>query len=423
MLLGVIADDFTGASDIANTLTKGFGDTGGLDTVQYLGVPPVPADPRTEAGVVALKTRSIDPQRAVRQSLAALNWLRQQGCRQIVFKYCSTFDSTAGGNIGPVAEALASELAADGVVFCPAFPAAGRSVYQGHVFVFDRLLNESGMEHHPVTPMKDADIRRVLQSQTGRRVGHIAWPTVAAGSDSIEAALRSGRGKADFFVADALTENDLLALARACRQAPLLTGGSGIALGLPANFISAGLARGRAPGIEPAAGRAVVLAGSCSKATRAQIGAHLEHNPGLLVDGVAAVEGRIGADDLVGYIAAQSSGIPIVYTSAEPQDVERLQKQYGAQAVSAALEGLMARTAAKLVAGGCRKLIVAGGETSGAVVSALGLQALRIGREIDPGVPLLQAEGAEPVTLALKSGNFGSSGFFEKAARMMEAGG
>ena len=243
MLLGVIADDFTGASDIANTLARGRAGRG-LTTTQFLGVPKEPAPARCDAGVVALKSRSIAPAEAVAQSLAALDWLRAQGCRQFVFKYCSTFDSTPAGNIGPVGEALAEALGVAGVPACPAFPAAGRTVYQGHLFVGDRLLSESSLRTHPLNPMTDPDIRRWLARQSRRPVGLVPHARVAAGAAEIAAALDEASARGEVLViVDAVSEADLVAIAAACAGRPLLTGGSGIAMGLPQNFIAQGLAQ------------------------------------------------------------------------------------------------------------------------------------------------------------------------------------
>ncbi|MGH7004759.1 MAG: 3-oxo-tetronate kinase, partial [Alphaproteobacteria bacterium] len=247
MLLGVIADDFTGASDIANTLARGQEGSGGLLTAQFMGVPSHAAHPDVEAGVVSLKSRSIAAAEAIEQSLAALAWLQAQGCRQFVFKYCSTFDSTAEGNIGPVGEALAAALEAKGVVVCPAFPAMGRTVYQGHLFVKDQLLNESGMQNHPLTPMTDANIRRWLRLQTQTSVGIVPAATVRRGPDATLSALQASADEGETLaIVDAISDDDLITIGRACAEAVLLTGGSGIALGLPANFIRKGLASGKA---------------------------------------------------------------------------------------------------------------------------------------------------------------------------------
>ncbi|PKP63386.1 MAG: hypothetical protein CVT86_05350, partial [Alphaproteobacteria bacterium HGW-Alphaproteobacteria-8] len=242
MLLGCIGDDFTGSGDLGNTLAKA-----GMRAVQYVGVPGRPADSHVEAGIVALKSRSLPVAEAVAQSRAALDWLRAQGCTQVLFKYCSTFDSTREGNIGPVAEALADALGATRVIVCPAFPATGRSVYQGHLFVHDRLLSESGMQHHPLTPMTDPDIRRWLGHQVRGSVGHVATGVVAQGPEAVSATLDAEHAKGHrLIVADAITDADLVTLGQAAADLPLITGGSGIAMGLPGNFRARGLLSGSA---------------------------------------------------------------------------------------------------------------------------------------------------------------------------------
>jgi uncharacterized protein YgbK (DUF1537 family) len=404
VLIGVIADDFTGASDIANTLAKG-----GLVTSQYLGVPGRAAAPEVEAGVVSLKSRSIPARDAVAASLEALRWLQAQGCRQFVFKYCSTFDSTPEGNIGPVAEALADALGARGVVVCPAFPTMGRTVYQGHLFVGDRLLNESGMEHHPLTPMTDADIRRWLRRQTRGEVGHVP---AGAPLDVRDETL---------VVVDAVTDEDLVRIGRACADAPLVTGGSGIALGLPANFIDRGLAKGGAKRFEGIDGPEAVLAGSCSGMTRSQVDAHRRVHPAMAVAVEDVMDGRASSGDLVAFVEANRGNAPLVYSSAAPEDVAAAHARHGREAVSDRLEGLFAETARRLVDRGVRRVVVAGGETSGAVTQALDLDGLTIGPEISPGVPVLVSE-ERGVALALKSGNFGGEDFFEEALDALAGG-
>lgn len=421
MLLGVIADDFTGASDIANTLAKGApGGAGGLATTQFLGVPTRAAPRDCEAGVVSLKSRSIPAAEAVAQSLAALAWLRAQGCRQIVFKYCSTFDSTPQGNIGPVGEALAAALGTAGVVACPAFPTTGRTVYRGHLFVGDRLLNESGLENHPLNPMTDPDIRRWLGRQAQAPVGLVDWPVVRQGGAAIREALAAAAARGEgLVIVDAISDDDLLAIGEAVADAPLLTGGSGIALGLPRNFIARGLASGRRAGFAGVGGPEAILAGSCSRATLGQIERHGKNHPILPIDVAAVMAGKVAPADLVAFVRRHEGESPLVFSSAPPDKVAGLQAEHGREAVAHRLDGLFADTARALVDGGIRRLVVAGGETSGAVVSALGLDALAIGPEIDPGVPALVAGGERPLALALKSGNFGAPDFFAKALSVL----
>jgi uncharacterized protein YgbK (DUF1537 family) len=410
MLLGCIGDDFTGSSDLANTLAKQ-----GMRTVQYTGVPEGPAEADVQAGVVALKSRSIEPEKAVAQSLAALDWLLAQGCEQIFFKYCSTFDSTREGNIGPVADALAEALEARKVIFCPAFPGTGRSIYQGHLFVKDRLLNESGMENHPLTPMTDADIRRWLSHQTRYTVGHVAAADVFAGTARIAEALdREDRAGHRHVVVDAIRDADLIEIGRAAKGLPLITGGSGVALGLPANF---GCTAAEVPW-SGQDGRSIALSGSCSVATRGQVARHAARFPAREIVAPDVIEGRLQAREIAEWLLTAEGGVPLAYSSADPEAVARVQAEYGRERSAAALEAFFAEVARLAVAGGAKRVITAGGETSGAVVEGLGLATLQIGPEIDPGVPALRAR--PDLVVALKSGNFGAEDFFEKADAVLE---
>lgn len=424
MLLGVIADDYTGASDIANTIAKGGGGLPGLATVQFLGVPKGKAPSPCEAGVVALKSRSIPAAEAIAQSLAAFEWLKAQGCRQFVFKYCSTFDSTPDGNIGPVGEALAAELGVQGVIACPAFPGAGRTIYQGHLFVGDRLLNQSGLENHPLNPMTDSDIRRWLALQTKSPVGLTSWNgAVSKGAEALKKALADAADRGETLViVDAISDDDLLTIGDAVADAPLLTGGSGIALGLSRNFIRKGLAQGADSSFARVDGPEAILAGSCSRATLGQIAQHQKAHPTHNISVADVMAGAVTVETLSAFIRANEGRAPLIYSSQVPEEVAALQARHGQEAVAHALDALFASTAKALVVGGIRRLVVAGGETSGAVVTALGLDALAIGPEIDPGVPALLSTSGAPLALALKSGNFGATDFFEKALRMLGDG-
>jgi uncharacterized protein YgbK (DUF1537 family) len=413
MLLGCIGDDFTGSSDLANTLAKQ-----GMRAAQYVGIPDGPADPAIEAGVVALKSRSIPAADAVALSLKALDWLLAQGCTQILFKYCSTFDSTDAGNIGPVTEALAAAMQARQIIICPVFPAAGRTLIHGHLFVGDRLLSESGMHNHPLTPMTDPDIRRVMARQSKGAVGHVPWADVTRGSDAIRArmAAESADGR-DLIVVDALTDADLMAIGAAAADRPLITGGSGIAMGLPANFRARGLiGETRAPW-RGAAGQAAAVCGSCSVMTQKQVAWHKARHPALEIDADAVISGATTARAAADWALAQD-GLPLVYSSADPDAVRAVQARHGRDASAAALEGFFAELARLLVAGGVTRLISAGGETSGAVVEGLSLSQLEVGPEIAPGVPAMRAGD---LAIALKSGNFGAEDFFAAAARVLAA--
>lgn len=413
MLLGCIGDDFTGSSDLANTLAKQ-----SMRAVQYTGVPAQAAGPEVEAGIIALKTRSLAPADAVRQSLEALAWLRAQGCQQFFFKYCSTFDSTPEGNIGPVADALADALQAETVIFCPAFPGAGRSVYQGHLFVGGQLLNESGMQNHPLTPMTDPDIRRWLALQSRHSIGHVAASTVFQGANAIRSALlaecQSGKRHV---VVDAIRDEDLMQIGEAADELSLITGGSGVAQGLPANFRRKGMIAQSSASWAGLAGKCVVLSGSCSAVTRGQVALHRESNPAFEIMAADVIEQRLDAASVADWLMA-AKDVPLAFSSADPETVRHVQEHYGRERAATALEEFFAEVARGLVARGAERLVIAGGETSGAVVEGLGIAALQIGPEIAPGVPAVQA--GPQLVMALKSGNFGMPDFFAWAARMLE---
>ncbi len=415
-ILGCIADDFTGATDLATMLVQN-----GMRTVQVVFVPG-PNDPAPEADalIVALKSRTAPVAEAVADSRAALTWLRQAGCTQFFFKYCSTFDSTDDGNIGPVADALLADLGAGFALACPAFPANGRSVYQGHLFAGAVLLNESGMQDHPLTPMTDPNLVRVLSRQTDGTVGLVAYPTVVQGAQAIRRAMTGLKEQGRrYAIIDAVTNDDLVAIGEAAANHPLITGGSGIAMGLPENFRRAGLLpirtdAGTLPDVD---GHAAILAGSCSRATLFQIAKARGQMPTLELDPLSTPDAGALAAEALAWITGKLGPTPIlIAASAPPDKVAALQARLGRAEAGAMIEEAMAEIAEALVARGVRRLIVAGGETSGAVVQRLGISHLRIGAAIDPGVPWTYAEGSGPaLRLALKSGNFGAPDFFVKA--------
>jgi uncharacterized protein YgbK (DUF1537 family) len=364
----------------------------------------------------ALKSRSIPAAEAVRQSLAALDWLKAQGCRQFLFKYCSTFDSTPEGNIGPVAEALAEALAADRVVVCPAFPSLGRTLHQGHLFVGDRLLSESGMERHPLNPMTDPDSRRGRSSQCRGPLGHVPSGFVLRGAAAFGDALVRCRDAGErLVVVDAVKDADLVEIGAALADLPLVTGGSGVALGLPDNFRRTGLVERSPPRIVTLAGPCVILSGSCSAATRAQVAEHRRRHPALEVRPGAVMAGEMTAAVALDWTRYHREGLPLVFSSADPASVESAQAEFGRDAIAGRLEAFFGELAALLASAGVERIVSAGGETSGAVVGALGIDAMEIGPEIDPGVPALRVPG-RPLALALKSGNFGGADFFGRAA-------
>lgn len=414
-LLGCIADDFTGATDLANNLVRS-----GMRAVQTIGVPEGPA-PEAEAIVVALKSRTIPAADAVAQSLQALHWLQAQGCRQFYFKVCSTFDSTPRGNIGPVAEALAQALGARLVCVTPAFPENGRTVYKGHLFVGDVLLSDSGMRNHPLTPMTDASLVRVLQSQCQGRVGLVDHHVVRGGAAPIHARLRQLEDEGvRFAIVDALDNEDLMHLGRAIAAMPLVVAGSGVAIGLPQNH---GLsASSDAAELPPAHGARAIVSGSCSVATNQQVQDFIARGlPALAIDPLQVAAGRDVVGEAMAWAAPRLGDTPLlVYSSAPPEAVGAVQRALGVGEAGELVERTLAEIAQRLVERGVGQLVVAGGETSGAAVQALGVRQLRIGPQIDPGVPWCHAQAeafGRGLHLALKSGNFGSTDFFSKAFR------
>jgi uncharacterized protein YgbK (DUF1537 family) len=418
--LGCIADDFTGATDLANNLVRA-----GMHVVQTIGVPSSPLGAEVDAVVVALKSRTIAPQEAIEQSLQALAWLQAQGAEQIYFKYCSTFDSTAQGNIGPVTEALMQALNTDFTIATPAFPDNGRTVFKGYLFVGDVLLNESGMQHHPLTPMLDANLVRVMQAQCKGKVGLIDHRTVAQGAQAIAQRVSDLKAQGvSIAVVDAVSNDDLLRLGPALKTMPLVTAGSGVAIGLPANF---GLSPTPQASVLPKAqGLQAVVSGSCSQATNRQV-AHFKQSgrPAWAIDPLALANSSSQGEDVVAQAlqwaqAQLQSGPVLVYSTDAPEAVKAVQTQLGVEAAGALVENTMAAIAKGLVDMGVQQLVVAGGETSGACVQALSITQLQIGPQIDPGVPWCHAHThAKAIHLTLKSGNFGTDDFFTKAFQQL----
>lgn len=419
MLLGCIADDFTGATDLANNLVRG-----GMRTVQTVGVPREPLREGVDAVVVALKSRTIPAADAVAQSLAALKWLQQHGCTQIYFKICSTFDSTPAGNIGAVTEALMSALACDFVLVCPAFPEAGRTVFKGNLFVGDVLLNESGMRDHPLTPMTDANLVRVLQAQMKGKVGLIGYEDVARGPQAIRARVAALKGAGvKVAIVDAISNDDLMRLGQAVSDMPLVTAGSGLAIGLAQNFAVTGVNATTLPGVS---GHRAILSGSCSVATNAQV-AHFIHAGGAAraIDAAKLAVNDAEIERALAWakpLLDQGKSPVLLYSTAAPAAVQANQSQLGAGAAGQLIERAFEKIALGLIDAGVDQLVVAGGETAGAVVQALGIEALRIGPQIDPGVPWTMSMGDQAtkrIALALKSGNFGADNFFTRAFQVL----
>ena len=419
MILGVIADDFTGATDVASMLVRA-----GMRTVQTIGIPQGALPPEVAAAdavVVALKSRTSPVAEAVADSLAALRWLRAAGARQFYFKVCSTFDSTPTGNIGPVAEALMAALGTEQSLVCPAFPENGRTMFRGHLFVGDELLSDSGMRNHPLTPMSDSNLVRWMQRQSQRRVGLLRHDVVAHGAAAVTERLAALRAEGvAHVVADAVDNEALRALAAGAANLPLWVAGSGLALGLPSVLAGQGTVAltEHAADLDPLSGRAAVLAGSCSTATQAQVAAWIDAGrPARRIDPLALARGEPVAEDALAWARTQTDA-PLLYATADAATLAKTQAALGVAEAGALVEQALARIARGLVDTGTQRLVVAGGETSGAVVQALDVHTLRIGAAICPGVPWTQAvrgPGQAPLKLALKSGNFGGPAFFAEA--------
>ncbi|TAY05428.1 four-carbon acid sugar kinase family protein [Rhizobium leguminosarum] len=423
ILLGSIADDYTGASDLANTLTKN-----GLRTVQTVGIPdPALTLPDVDAVVVSLKIRSVPASDAVAAAASAERWLRQRGAGHVLYKICSTFDSTDAGNIGPVTEALSDAAGGGGVLVTPAFPETGRTVYLGHLFVGGQPLNESPLKDHPLNPMHDANLVRVLTRQSRNAVGLIDLTTIAAGPGAVKARLDAlSTAGITAVIADAIFERDLETLGEVALETPVSTGASGLGLGLARALLRSGRISSdgatTADAIRPVGGLSAIVAGSCSKATLHQLDIAERSMPVLRLDPERLLAGPDEIAAAISWAGDRISAGPVVIAaSAAPETVSRLQSLHGREASGHAIETATSIIAAELVGRGVRRLVVAGGETSGAAVDRLAIPAFLIGPEIAPGVPVLRTVGNAQgdMLLALKSGNFGGEDFFTSALAMM----
>jgi len=420
LALGCIADDYTGASDLANTLTRC-----GLRTVQTIGVPDdALALPDVDAVVVSLKIRSIEASQAVARAREADRWLRGRGAAHVLFKICSTFDSTDAGNIGPVTDALRADSGDPIVLVTPAFPGTGRTVYQGHLFVGSVPLNESPLKDHPLNPMHDANLVRVLARQSRSKVGLVDLATVTEGAEAIRARLVGlVAAEAGAAIVDAVSDSELEVIGQVALDARLSVGASGMGLGLARSLVASGRAGKASTIADPAAvgGPAACLAGSCSQATLAQIAQAEQSMPVLRLDPEAIVAGGSEVARALDWARGHLARGPVlIASSATPDQVAALQSRHGRDAVGHAIEQTIAAVGAALVEAGVRRLVVAGGETSGAVVDRLGIPAFLVGPEIAPGVPVLRAVGTrDAMVMALKSGNFGGPDFFNDAIRLM----
>ncbi|MFE8151646.1 four-carbon acid sugar kinase family protein [Brenneria goodwinii] len=417
--LGVIADDFTGATDIASFLVGN-----GLPTVQLNGVPPSDFQVDAQAVVISLKSRSCPAEQAVAESLNALSWLQQHGCHQFYFKYCSTFDSTAKGNIGPVIDALLDALGETQTVISPALPVNGRTVYQGYLFVMNQLLSESGMRHHPVTPMMDSNLLRVMEQQAGGRSGLVPYQVMEQGAAAVKQLLAQLKQQGiRYVVLDTLNERHLLTQGEALRDMKLVTGGSGLAIGLARQWAKSPqqTAAATAAGM-PQSGPGVVLSGSCSAMTNKQVARYREQAASCAIDVARCLQGdkerQAYARELTVWVNEHRDEAlaPLLYATASAEELTRIQQHWGAEASSQAVESLFASVARQLQQDGFQRFIIAGGETSSIVVQTLGINAFHIGPSISPGVPWVRSTN-HPLSLALKSGNFGDEDFFARAQR------
>ncbi|HWI30032.1 MAG TPA: 3-oxo-tetronate kinase [Microbacterium sp.] len=421
-MIGAIADDFTGATDVAVAFRRA-----GLRTVVFFGLPTADTHlPEHDAVVIGLKTRTIPADQAVEQSLAALRWLQSHRTEQFFFKYCSTFDSRPEGNIGPVADALADHLGAGLTAVTPSSPEHGRTQYLGHLFVGGALLSDSPMSHHPLTPMTDSLIPRVLQAQTTRPVSLVSHDVVRAGEPAIrEELLRLRNGGVRYAVIDAVDDEDLVAIGRACSAEILVTGAAGLAGGVGLVHAERLSSSRRPPNLDPVGEvPAVALAGSCSARTLEQIAVMAAHHDSYFLDAVAVPDSaELARGALAWYDGRNSTASALIYSSVPADRLRMVQAELGVERASAILEGALAEIARALVARGVRRLVIAGGETSGAVVTALDVRGGLIGEELAPGVPWIYTVGEEPLALMLKSGNFGEPDLLLRAVSVRESEG
>lgn len=413
MLLGVIADDFTGATDIAGFLVEN-----GMRTIQLNGIPTGDFDASADAVVISLKSRSCPVDEAVTDSVTALKWLQSQGCQQFYFKYCSTFDSTAEGNIGPVTDALLAELGEDFTMVCPALPINGRTVYNGHLFVFGELLSDSGMRNHPVTPMTDSSVVRMMDAQSEGVSGLVNFQTIEQGSDAITARFNELKAQGiRYVVVDAFNAEHLVTLGQAAKSLKLITGGSGLAVGIAKNWTEHFADQSDAKNAgSPIKAPTVVFSGSCSVMTNQQVAVYKQLAPHFAIDVKACLTNDQYANEVFGWVMTNNQGefAPLVYATADAGALKAIQEEYGAQASSHAVEQFFSQLAIKLQQHGVKNFIVAGGETSGVVTQSLAVKGFHIGPQIAPGVPWVKSVEGE-LSLALKSGNFGDENFFAKA--------
>ena len=415
MLIGVIGDDFTGSSDIANNLKKA-----GMSVSMYAGIPKK-KDKKlsSQAVVIALKTRTIPVKEAVKESIKALNWLKNANCKKIIYKYCSTFDSTKKGNIGPVIDALMENLKCDFTIACPSFPDAGRSLYFGHMFVNGIPLNECGMENHPLTPMTDHNLVRWLNYQTKNKVGLIDIKTVKKGSGEIKKKIVSLKKQGmKYCLIDTIENIDFDQICEGTKHLKMLTGGSGIALGLPKIFKKQGLIKKNNKILPKINSYSIIISGSCSNTTLSQIKNYKNKHPSLSLEPNKIINDPEYLRKVINWVIKNKKNKPLLYSSSKPDIVKKNQKEYGKDLIASKIESFFQDVVSKLYEEDFKKIVSAGGETSGAVVKGLGIEELQIGQEISAGVPIMW-EPNKSIKIALKSGNFGQEDFFSRALKML----
>lgn len=413
--LGVIADDFTGATDIAGFLVDN-----GMSCIQLTNIPTeTDVKHSVDCIVVSLKSRSCEPELAVAESVNALKWLKVQGCEQFYFKYCSTFDSTEQGNIGPVTDALLDELNEEFTVVCPALPVNGRTVFNGYLFVFQELLSDSGMSKHPITPMTESNLIKLMERQSAGECGLIDYQVINKGPQAVSEMIAElkAQGKR-YAVTDAFTAEHLQVISEATQSLKLLTGGSGLAPGIASHYASATKDTATASQMGyPEHAPAIVLSGSCSVMTNKQVGIYKQLVPSYELNISDCLDNSDYVEVVTEWIRGNIDSTPlapIVYATAQPEELKRIQDQYGVRQSSEAVEAFFQRLVARLSDIGIKNFIVAGGETSGAVTKGLGVDGFYIGPQIAPGVPWVKSLDGS-ISLALKSGNFGDEQFFKKA--------
>lgn len=417
--LGCIADDFTGATDLASMLARS-----GVNVSLRIGVPLSTPKNTAEIEVIALKTRSISASKAIEESLSALKWLKEAGAKKYFFKYCSTFDSTAEGNIGPVSEALMNELKVDQTIYCPAFPENGRSIYMGNLFVGQKLLSESSMKDHPLTPMNDSNLMRLLSAQVSRRVGLADRIVVNSGVNSLKEKLISLKeNDVPHVIVDAVADTDLDTIASACQDMDFITGGSALAMPLAEFYKASGKISANDNSFmnKKLNTGSIILSGSCSEMTIIQVKNFIQRGAAAFqLDPIDLAEN--GVKKVLDWLSSQDfTKNIIIYATSDPDTVKKVQAELGVDMAGKIVEQGLSECAIAARELGIKNFIIAGGETSGAITKALNVRQLDIGIEIAPGVPwTFSGKRNNQIALSLKSGNFGSEEFFTEALNKLE---